>query len=89
MSLLENKHLLKKILDGIPPSAVLNMMLEASHDSNKYDLADLFLEEFERLDSRVLPVIWKWKSIKSSRGMSDEALDETLLLLMRSAGYLV
>ncbi len=89
MSLLRNKDLLGKILDGFPPSTVLNMVLEVSHSSNKYDLADLFLEEFDRLDSRVLPVIWKWKSVRSIRGISDEVLDEAILLLMRSAGYVV
>lgn len=56
---------------------------------DKYALADIFLEEFDRLDSRILPVIWKWKSAKSIRGISDQQFDETVLLLMRSAGYMV
>lgn len=89
MSLSENRHLLAQILDGKSPSIVLNMMLEVAHDLDKYALADIFLEEFDRLDSRILPVIWKWKSAKSIRGISDQQFDETVLLLMRSAGYMV
>ncbi|MBD9591114.1 hypothetical protein IB254_28920 [Pseudomonas sp. PDM03] len=89
MSLLENRHLLAQILNGKSPSIVLNMMLEVDHDLDKYALADIFLEEFDRLDSRILPVIWKWKSAKSIRGISDQQFDETVLLLMRSAGYMV
>ena len=81
--------MLAQILDGKSPSIVLNMMLEVDHDLDKYALADIFLEEFDRLDSRILPVIWKWKSVKSIRGISDQQFDETVLLLMRSAGYMV
>ncbi|AZE06171.1 hypothetical protein C4K11_4017 [Pseudomonas chlororaphis subsp. aureofaciens] len=47
------------------------------------------MEEFDRLDSRILPVIWKWKSAKSVRGISDQQFDNAVLLLMRSAGYKV
>ena len=61
MSLSENRYVLAQILDGKSPSIVLNMMLEVDHDLDKYALADIFLEEFDRLDSRILPVIWKWK----------------------------
>ena len=89
MSLSENRYVLAQILDGKSPSIVLNMMLEVDHDLDKYALADIFLEEFDRLDSRILPVIWKWKSVKSIRGISDQQFDETVLLLMRSAGYMV
>ena len=89
MSLSENRYVLAQILDGKSPSIVLNMMLEVDHDLDKYALADIFLEEFDRLDSRILPVIWKWKSAKSIRGISDHQFDEAVLLLMRSAGYMV
>jgi hypothetical protein len=89
MSLSGNRYVLAQILDGKSPSIVLNMMLEVDHDLDKYALADIFLEEFDRLDSRILPVIWKWKSVKSIRGISDQQFDETVLLLMRSAGYMV
>ncbi|WP_416310907.1 hypothetical protein [Pseudomonas sp. W03] len=67
----------------------MNMMLEADHDLDKYALADMFLEEYSRLDSRILPVIWHWKSAKSIRGMSDQDFDATVLAQMRSAGYMV
>ena len=89
MSHSESRHLLSMILDGKSPSIVLNMMLEADRDLDKYALADIFLEEFDRLDSRILPVIWKWDSARSVRGMSDEQFDETVLLLMSAAGYIV
>lgn len=89
MSLSGSKHLLAQILDGELPSSVLNMMLEAVHDLDKYALADMFLDEFDRLDSRVLPLIWKWKSAKSIRGISNQDFDRTVLILMRSAGYVV
>jgi hypothetical protein len=89
MSLSGNRHLLAQILDGMSPSIVLNMMLDGAHDLDKYALAGIFLEEFDRLDSRILPVIWKWKSAKLIRGISDQQLDKTVLLLMRSAGYTI
>lgn len=89
MSLSENRYLLAEILDGKSPSIVLNMMLEADHDLDKYALADIFLEEYDRLDSRILPVIWHWKSAKSIRGISDQEFDEAVLTQMRSAGYIV
>lgn len=89
MSLSENRHLLTQILDGKPPSMVLNMMLEVFPDLDKHALADVFLEEYDRLDSRVLPVIWHWKSAKSIRGISDQEFDEAILAQMRSAGYMV
>lgn len=89
MSLSENRHLLTQILDGKLPSMVLNMMLEVFPDLDKHALADVFLEEYDRLDSRVLPVIWHWKSAKSIRGISDQEFDEAILAQMRSAGYMV
>ncbi|WP_339472247.1 hypothetical protein [Pseudomonas sp. EL_65y_Pfl1_R83] len=89
MSLSESKKLLMQILDGKSPSSVLNIILLGFDDLDKYALADMFLEEFYRLDSRILPVIWKWKSAKSIRGISDQEFDEMVLLLMRSAGYRV
>lgn len=89
MSLMESRSLLSQILEGKPPSEVLNMMLELVPNLDKYALANIFLEEYSRLDSKVLPVIWNWKSAKSMRGMSDEKFNESLLLQMRSAGYKV
>lgn len=89
MSLSESNHLLAQILDGQSPSSVLNMMLETVHDLDKYALANMFLDEFDRLDSRVLPLIWRWKSAKSIRGISNQSFDKTVLVLMRSAGYVV
>ncbi|NNA55730.1 MULTISPECIES: hypothetical protein [Pseudomonas] len=89
MSLSENRSFLARILEGQSPSLVLNMMLETDPDLDKYELANIFLEEFDRLDSKVLPAIWHWKSIRSIRGMSDEKFDEVVLILLRSAGYKV
>ncbi|WP_244158246.1 hypothetical protein [Phytopseudomonas flavescens] len=65
------------------------MMMKVVPDLDKYALADIFLEEFDRLDSKILPVIWKWKSAKSIRGISDHQFDEAVLTQMRSVGYLV
>ncbi|RIJ08908.1 hypothetical protein DXT77_19200 [Pseudomonas sp. 91RF] len=87
MSLSGNRKLLMGILDGKLPSTVLNSILEADPDLDKYKLANIFLDEFDRLDSKVLPAIWHWKSVRSIRGMSDEQFDEVVLILMRSAGY--
>ena len=42
-----------------------------------------------RLDSKVLPIFWNWKSVRSMRGVSDEMFDEMLLSHMRLAGYRV
>ncbi|MCX4216259.1 MULTISPECIES: hypothetical protein [unclassified Pseudomonas] len=89
MSLSENRRLFAKILDGELPSTVFNMMLETVHDLDKYVLAEAFLEEYDRLDDKVISVIWHWKSVKSMRGTSDQQLDETLLRKMREAGYKV
>lgn len=89
MSLSESRYLLAEILNGKSPSVVLNMMLENIPDLDKYVLADIFLEEFDRLDSKILPVIWKWKSAKSIRGISDQKFDEAVLAQMRSVGYMV
>lgn len=89
MSLSESRYLLAQILDGKSPSIVLNMMLEVVHDIDKHALADIFLEEYDRLDSRILPVIWHWKSAKSIRGISDQEFDEAVLTQMRSTGYMV
>jgi len=89
MSPSKNRHLLAQLLEGKLPSTVLNMMLEADPHLDKYALANIFLEEYDRLDSKILPVIWHWKSSKSIRGMSDRQFDETVLLLMRAAGYMV
>ncbi len=89
MSLSENNHLLMQILDGKSPSTVFNMMLEVVDGLDKYALADAFLEEYSLLDSKILPVIWNWKSAQSTRGISDEAFDEAVISQMRSAGYKV
>ena len=89
MSPSKNRYVLAQLLEGKSPSVVLNMMLEVDPDLDKYALANIFLEEYDRLDSRILPVIWHWKSSKSIRGMSDRQFDEAVLLLMRSAGYVV
>ncbi|WP_085711318.1 MULTISPECIES: hypothetical protein [unclassified Pseudomonas] len=89
MSLSENRRLFAKILDGELPSAVFNMMLKAVSDLDKYVLAEAFLEEYDRLDDKIISVIWHWKSVKSMRGTSDQQLDEALLRKMREAGYKV
>lgn len=89
MSFSENRYLLAQILSGNSPSAVLSMMLQVAHDLDKYALADVFLERFDRLDSKILPVIWKWKSAKSIRGISDQKFDEAVLTQMKSASYMV
>ncbi|AUG42037.1 hypothetical protein CXP47_19865 [Pseudomonas chlororaphis] len=89
MFLSGNRHLLAQILDGKSPSIVLNIMLEVVQDLGKYVLVDILLEEYERLDSRIFPVIWRWNSAKSIRGMSDQEFDEAVLTQMRSAGYMV
>lgn len=87
MSLSETAKFLMGILEGEPPSTVLNGVLETDPGMDKYELANVFLTRFDRLDSKVLPAIWHWKSVRSIRGMSDEQFDETVLALMRSAGY--
>lgn len=89
MSPLKNRYLLGQLLEGKLPSNVLNLMLEADPELDKYVLANFFLEEFDRLDSKILPVIWKWKSAKSIRGISDQKFDEAILARMRMAGYVV
>lgn len=89
MSPLKNNNLLAQLLEGEMPSTVLNLMLEADPELDKYVLANVFLEELDRLDSKILPVIWKWKSAKSIRGISDQQLDEAILAQMRMAGYMV
>lgn len=89
MLLSENRHLLAQILNGKPPSIVLNMMLEAVNGLDKHTLANIFLEEYDRLDSKILPVIWHWKSTKSIRGISDQEFDEAVIAQMRSAGYML
>ena len=89
MSPLKNKNLLAQVLEGKMPSTVLNLMLVADPELDKYVLANVFLEEFDRLDSKILPVIWKWKSTKSIRGISDQQLDEAILAQMRMSGYMV
>ncbi|WP_248740730.1 hypothetical protein, partial [Pseudomonas sp. MWU12-2029] len=77
------------LLEGKLPSRTFNRILEAEPGMDKYELANVFLARFDRLDSKVLPAIWHWKSVRSIRGMSDEQFDETVLALMRSAGYRV
>lgn len=89
MSPLKNNNLLARLLEGKMPSTVLNLMLEAGPELDKYVLANVFLEELDRLDSKILPVIWKWKSAKSIRGISDQQLNEAILAQMRMAGYMV
>lgn len=85
----ESVNLLMEILEGKLPSKIFNRVLEAEPSMDKYELANVFLARFDRLDSKVLPAIWHWKSVRSIRGMSDEQFDETVLALMRSAGYRV
>jgi hypothetical protein len=89
MSHLVNKKDLELILHGELPSIVLNRILNLNDDLNKHDLADIFLDEFSKLDSKILPVIWHWKSAKSIRGMSDDQFNEAVLTQMREAEYLV
>lgn len=85
----ESREFLREILEGKLPSIVFNMVLESTPGLDKYTLADVFLEEYSRLDSKILPVIWNWKSVNSIRGMSDQEFDEAVLLHMRLAGYIV
>lgn len=89
MPLSGNNDLLSRILDGVLPSFVLNRVLEENPSLDKYDLAGIFLEGCDRLDSKVLPIFWNWKSVRSMRGVSDEMFDEMLLSHMRLAGYRV
>jgi hypothetical protein len=89
MSPSKNRNLLAQLLEGKSPSTVLNMMLQVDADLDKYDLANIFLEECDCLDSKILPVIWHWKSSKSIRGTSDQQFDAAVLTLMRASGYMV
>ncbi|WP_082120412.1 hypothetical protein [Pseudomonas sp. CCOS 191] len=87
MPLSESDDLLSKILGGMLPSYVLNKVLEENPGLDKYDLANIFLGECELLDSKILPIVWNWKSVRSMRGVSDEVFDEMVLAHMRLAGY--
>ncbi|ESK55245.1 hypothetical protein [Acinetobacter tjernbergiae] len=89
MSHSEDINQLKLILQGEKPSVVLNRILTTNPGLDKHDLASIFLEEFCLLDSKALPLIWHWKSIKSARGISDEQFDDSILVQMREAGYFV
>ncbi|WP_244670876.1 hypothetical protein [Pseudomonas sp. RtIB026] len=68
MLLSENNDLLAQILGGILPSVVLNRVLEENPRLDKYDLANIFLGECDLLDSKTLPIVWNWKSVRSNRG---------------------
>ncbi len=87
MSYLENKKNLESILNGELPSVALNRILDSTENLSKHDLADIFLDEFNLLDSKILPVIWHWKSIKSIRGITDEQFNNAVLIQMKDAGY--
>lgn len=86
MSHSENKQFVG-ILSGDAPSHVLNGVLNRCPDLDKYDLANLFLVEYDLLDSRILPLIWNWKSVRSIRGIGDEEFDRAVIECMRAAGY--
>lgn len=87
MSNFNIKSQLKLILQGEKPSVVLNRILIANVELDKHDLAFIVLEEYFLLDSKVLPLIWHWKSIKSIRGISNEEFDDSIMIQMREAGY--
>lgn len=87
MSSLESKQKLLSILEGKLPSDVLNSILMDDNSIDKYDLADMFLEEFNMLDNRVLSLIWNWKSIKSFRGIDDKQFNDLILNEMKVFGY--
>jgi hypothetical protein len=86
MSHSEN-NLFANILSGGSPSHVLNGVLSSRPELDKYDLANLFLVEYDLLDSKVLPLIWNWKSVRSVRGIGDEEFDCAVIEHMRAAGY--
>ncbi|PII15077.1 hypothetical protein CR920_04305 [Stenotrophomonas indicatrix] len=83
---LENK-LFTGILSGDTPSRVLNAVLVRRPDLDKYDLANLLLVEYDLLDSKILPLIWNWRSVRSVRGIGDEEFDRAVIEHMRIAGY--
>lgn len=87
MSSSENKSQFQEILDGYPPSDILNLILEKNDDLSKHDLAVMFLHEFDLLDSEILPIIWHWKSTKSMRGMDDSQFNKLILNALTQAGY--
>ena len=86
MSLLENK-LFTGILSGDAPSRVLNAVLVRRPDLDKYDLANLLLVEYDLLDSKILLLVWNWRSVRSVRGIGDEEFDRAVIEHMRIAGY--
>ncbi|ATZ64505.1 MULTISPECIES: hypothetical protein [Acinetobacter] len=87
MSYSENSESFNEILSGKRPSEVFNSFLLENNILDKYDLADMFLAHFTMLDSKVLPLIWNWRSIKSIRGISDEQFDELIIENMKNSGY--
>jgi hypothetical protein len=74
---------------GHSPSAVFRQVLEAAPAMTNRQLASLFYDQFSKLDSVAMQHIWYWRSPRRPSGdLSDAELDEALVPLLRSAGYL-
>jgi hypothetical protein len=83
---------LKRVLRGVPPSAVLKATLVRRPQLTNGELAIAFVEQFSRvavLDAT--HAIWNWKRPDGSReaGLSDEELDQKLFYLLGQAGYAI
>lgn len=87
MSHSENERILQSILSGVLPSVAFNSILRLNSGIDKYDLAHLFHQKYDLVDSKVLQVIWHWKSTLSTRGISDDELDRHILQYLKEAGY--
>lgn len=80
---------LEQILHGTPPTEVFRQIVAAEPGLENHDLALRFVDYFERVDWESLQVIWHWQRPGGRPDLPDEGVNESLIALLRKAGYVI
>jgi hypothetical protein len=83
---------MKELLDicnGKSPSRLFRELMASDQSLNKSDIAGMFYNTFENVDSVVIQMIWHWKYDDESLSITnDDQLDAMLRQALSQAGYL-
>jgi hypothetical protein len=77
------------ILQGEKPTDVFKKLIAAEPRLSNWELARRFVDYFEEINSEARQAIWHWQRPGGRRGLSDDAVNESLEIMLRDAGYLV
>lgn len=77
------------ILMGKQPTDVFKKLIAEDPGLTNSELAGRFVDFFEKVNSEARQVIWYWQRPGGRKALSDNAVNDRLVCLLRDAGYVI